>query len=84
MFMFAWVLGFLFAARIVAGMLCMETRTYTDDTGVRVHEMTEPDPEIVWDLIQSPVFVIPAIVVLFSGWFFVWRSFTDRPTADSR
>ena len=78
-----WVLGFLFAARIVAQLLCGSTRSYTDQAGVYVTEVTVAEPEIVWKLILSPVFAIPAMVFLFLGWIFIWRVFADRPTTDS-
>ena len=68
-----WTLFFLFAAWLVAAMLCAPpSRSYENAEGVQVFEVYEADPELVRNLMFSPVFAIPAAIVYLGGWFLIW------------
>ena len=73
-----WTLFYLFAARIFAGMLCSTVRTYKDAAGIDVHQTTLAADEVVWDLMLSPLFAIPAIVAFLGGWLLIWRKSAGR------
>ena len=76
---FCWTLVFLFAARLFAALLCSPpSRSYTDADGNQVHMVYEADPELVRNLMFSPVFAIPAVIVLVGGWLLIWRKFSGR------
>ena len=77
----SWTLFFLFAAWLFAAMLCSPpSRTYEGADGVQVHEAYEADPELVRNLMFSPVFAIPAVIVLAGGWLLIWRKCSSRST----
>ena len=69
-----WTIGFLFVAYVVAVTLCSTSPTYTNPAGdyIVIVETRAAAPEVAWSLMTSPVFAIPAGILLLLGWVLIW------------
>lgn len=74
-----WTMTFFFAARITAGVLCSNHRTFNDAAGDPVFETNVAAPGVVWSLMLSPIFAFPAVVVLLGGWVLIWYLLDGHP-----